>query len=141
MASLHIIKQWLAWLIGCGKQIILGMDPFIGDNYSFRLSGPLIQHLNNQHIYSLAQVASTNDAGNNQSWIESIHLGLIGELATKWSNFLLLLKSSGISLNNTKDKIVWSWNKEMGTVTANLSYQSIYFTNNTKDIGWWYKSI
>jgi hypothetical protein len=40
MNSMPIIKRWLAWLIGCGKQVILGLDPFIGGNASFRLSGP-----------------------------------------------------------------------------------------------------
>jgi hypothetical protein len=141
MASLHIIKRWLAWLIGCGKQVILGMDPFIGDNASYRLLGPLIQHLNNQHIYTLAQVAAPNDVGNNQRWLEAIHLGLTREMATEWSNFLLVLKSSGISLNNSKDKIVWSWNRAMGTVTTNLAYQSITFSNTMEDNIWWFKSI
>ena len=108
MASLHIIKCWLASHIGCGKQVILGMDRFIGDNVSFRLLGPLIKHINNQHIYSLSQVATTNDVGNNQSSLEAIHLTLTGELATEWSNFLSLLKNSGINLNNAKDKIIRS---------------------------------
>jgi hypothetical protein len=66
---------------------------------------------------------------------------LTGDLATEWRNFLTLLKSSGISLNNSKDKIVWSWNKAVGNVTTNLAYQSISFINTTEDIRWWYKSI
>jgi hypothetical protein len=40
-----------------------------------------------------------------------------------------MLRSSGISLNNLSDKIFWSWNKAMGSATANLAYQSIYFIN------------
>jgi len=65
MASLHVIKRWLSWQIGCGKQVILGCDSFIGDNDSFKFSGSLIQNLNNKKIYSLAQVATINDASNN----------------------------------------------------------------------------
>jgi hypothetical protein len=141
MDSMHIIKRWLAWLIGCGKQVILGMDPFIGGNASYRLSSPLIQHLNNLHIFSLAQAALPFDVGTNQGWLEANHLGLSRELATKWSNFLLVLRSSGISLNNSKDKIVWSWNMAMGSVTANLAYQSISFINHMDGNRWWYKSI
>jgi hypothetical protein len=86
-------------------------------------------------------VATTNDVGNNQSWLEAIHLSLMGERATEWSNFLLVLKSNGISLNHSKDKIAWSWNKAMGTVRTNLAYQSITFSNTIEDIRWWYKSI
>jgi hypothetical protein len=82
MDSMPIIKQWMAWLIGCYKQVILGLDPFIGGNASFRLSGPLIQHLNNLHIFSLAQLAFPYDVGTKQGWLEANHLGLSREMAT-----------------------------------------------------------
>jgi hypothetical protein len=82
MGSLPIIKRWLAWSIGCGKQIMIGLDPFIGCNASFRLSDSLIQHLNNLHIFSLAQATLPNAPGTQQSWLEADHLGLSGEMAT-----------------------------------------------------------
>jgi hypothetical protein len=128
-------------VVGCGKQVILGMDSFIEGNASCILSGPLIQHLNNLHVFSLAHVALQYDVGTNQVWLEANHLGLLGELATEWSNFLLVLRSCGISLNNLKDKIVWSWNRDMGSVNINLSYQSISFINLMDGNRWWYKSI
>ena len=77
-----IIKRWLAWSIGCGKHVILRLDPFIGGNASFRLSSPLIQHLNNLHIFSLAHAAFPYDVGTKQGWREANHLGLSGEMAT-----------------------------------------------------------
>jgi hypothetical protein len=40
MCSFHIIKQWLAWQIGSGNQVIIGKDPFIGDNSSYKLLHP-----------------------------------------------------------------------------------------------------
>jgi hypothetical protein len=43
----------------------------------------------------------------------------------EWENFVTILKSSGIHLKNTNDKIVWTWNRSTGEVTANLAYQSI----------------
>jgi hypothetical protein len=52
-----------------------------------------------------------------------------------------MLWSSGISLNNSSDKIVWSWNRAMGSVTANLAYQSISFINLLDENRWWYKAI
>jgi hypothetical protein len=141
MNSLPLIKRWLAWSIGCGKQVILGLDPFIGGNTSFSLSGPLIHHLNNVHIFSLAQAAIPNGVGTNQCWLEANHLGLSGEMATEWNNFLIMLRSSGISLNNSRDKLVWSWNRAKGSVTANLAYQSLSYINLLDDNRWWYKAI
>jgi hypothetical protein len=99
MGSLPIIKQWLAWSIGCGKQIMIGLDPFIRCNASFRLSDSLIQHLNNLHIFSLAQTTLPNAPGTQQSWLNANHLGLSGEMATKWNNDHTIFRSSGISLN------------------------------------------
>jgi hypothetical protein len=113
MGSLHIIKQWLAWKIGCGKQVIIGKDPFIGDNASYKLSTSLIQHLNSRYIYTLAQAALPDIPGSTQRWIDANQLGLSGDLATEWNNYILNLKSSGITLNNSNDKIVWSWNRAM----------------------------
>jgi hypothetical protein len=66
MSSFHIIKQWLAWQIGSGKQVIIGKDPFIGDNSSYKLSVPLIHFLNNKGIYSIAQATDPNTLNNSQ---------------------------------------------------------------------------
>jgi hypothetical protein len=82
MFSFPIIKRWLAWSIGSGNRVILGYDPFIGCNSSYKLSGPLIQHLNSLNIYSLAQAALPNDSGTNQRWYEANQLGLTGEMKT-----------------------------------------------------------
>jgi hypothetical protein len=51
MCSFPIIKRWLAWEIGSGNRVILGHDPFIGCNSSFKLSDPLIQFLNSLSIF------------------------------------------------------------------------------------------
>jgi ribonuclease HI len=52
-----------------------------------------------------------------------------------------MLRSSGITLNDSSDKLVWSWNGAMGTVSANLAYQSISFMNLLDENKWWYKAI
>jgi hypothetical protein len=109
--------------------------------HHYKLSTSLIQHLNNRHIYTLAQAALPDVPGFTQRWIDANQLGLSGDLATEWNNFLLILKSSGITLNNTNDKIVWSWNKAMGTITANLAYQSISNNYHKERTRWWFKSI
>jgi hypothetical protein len=59
----------------------------------------------------------------------------------EWNDYVTMLRSSGIKLNNTSDKIVWSWNRATGDVTANLAYQSITFSNILDENRWWYKGI
>jgi hypothetical protein len=131
----------LAWQIGSEKQVIIGKDPFIGDNSSYKLSAPLIHILNIKGIYSISQVAITNTLSNSQNWINANQLGLTGNLSNEWNNFITMLKSNGVSLNNSNDKIVWSWNKAFGSVVADLTYQCIASNSHNGVSRWWYKSI
>jgi hypothetical protein len=48
----------------------------------------------------------------------------------EYKDYVTMLRSSGIKLNNTSDNIVWSWNIAMGDIIANLVYHSITFFNN-----------
>jgi hypothetical protein len=67
MNSFPIIKRWLAWSLRCGNRVILGYDPFIECYTYYKLSGPLIQHLNSLNILSLVQATIPNDSRTNQS--------------------------------------------------------------------------
>jgi len=115
----------LAWQIGCVNQVIIGKDPFIGDNSSYKLSTSLTQHLNNRCIYTIAQMTLPNTLRSSQSWIDANQLGLSGEFTVEWNSYITNLKRNGVTLNNTNEKIVWSWNKAIGTITYDLAYQCI----------------
>jgi hypothetical protein len=141
MSSFHLIKQWLAWKIGNGNQAILVKDPFIGDNSSFKLSTPLIQSLNTKGIYSISQDVDPITLNNTQYWLNSNHLNLTGDMSIKWNNYIKVLKSSGVSLNQSNDKIVWSWNRACGSVSTNLAYQFIVINSHNGDYKWSFKPI
>jgi hypothetical protein len=141
MSTMPIILRWTTWTVGCGKQITLGLDAFVGGNDSCFLSTSLISHLHNLNIYSLAQAALPNGSTHSTVWIDSKHLKLSGDLALEWDNFILALRTNGISLNESCDKLVWSWNRALGTVTVKLAYQSILFSNLKGEKRWWFKAI
>jgi hypothetical protein len=88
MNSIHLIKQWLAWQIGNGKQVILGKDPFIGDNSSYKLSETLIQNLNKKGIFSIAQAVVQNSADNSQHWLNTNQLNLTENCQLNGNNYL-----------------------------------------------------
>ena len=129
MSVIPIILWWTTWTVGCGKQINLGLDAFVGGNDSCFLSTSLISHLHNLNIYSLAQAALPNGSTHSIVWIDSKHIKLSGDLDLEWDNFILALRTNGISLNESYDKLVLSWNRALGAVTAKLAYQSILFSN------------
>jgi hypothetical protein len=59
---------------------MIGKDPFIGDNTAYKLSDSLIQNLNKNGIYSLAQADVPNIVDNSQHWINSNLLNLSEDL-------------------------------------------------------------
>jgi hypothetical protein len=136
-----IILWWTTWTVGCGKKISLGMDSFVGGNNRCFLSLPLISHLHNLNIFSLAQAALPNNSTSLTVWIDSKQLNLSGELALEWDNFILTIQTNGIYLKDSCDKLVWSWNRALGIATAKQAYQSILYSNLKGENRWWYKSI
>jgi len=141
LCSLPLIKQWLAWHIGSGNQVVIGKDPFIGDSTYYKLSDPLIYSLNTHNIFSIAQATFPITPNSPTIWKIVIYIGLTRPMLDEWKKFITLLQSNGISLQNTKDKLVWSWNRHSGSVTANLAYHCIARNTLTEVPYWWYKAI
>jgi hypothetical protein len=102
ICSLPIIKQWLAWKIGSGNQVIIGKDPFIGDSTYYKLSPPLIHFLNTHWIFSIAQATLSFTPNSTTIWKSASQLGLTGPLSEEWNNYITLLQSNGITLQNSK---------------------------------------
>jgi hypothetical protein len=141
MTALPIILRWIAWTVGSGNQISLGLDAFIGGNDLCFLSPTLISHIHNLNIFTLAQAARPNVTASPTVWFDSNQLKLTGEIAIEWDSFILTLRTNGITLTESNDQLVWSWNRSLGTVLVNSAFQSIIFTNLKDEKRWWYKAI
>jgi hypothetical protein len=59
LLSVPFLKKWLAWSIGTGIRVLVGLDPFVGSGPSFKLSTSLISHLHTFTIFSLADIYHT----------------------------------------------------------------------------------
>jgi hypothetical protein len=101
----------------------------------------LIHFLNTHGIFFIAQATLSNTPNTTKIWKSAIQLGLIGPLSEEWNSYITLLQSSGITLFNSNDKLVWSWNKTSGTVITNLGYQCIASNSLNEVSCWWYKAI
>jgi len=129
MSALPIILRWITWSVGNGKLISIGLDAFIGGNDRCFLSPALVTFLHNQNIYTLAQAAHPKDTTGMMEWLDSNHLKLTGLLSLEWESFLLTLRSSGIALSTSNDKLFWSWNPSTGSVPVNSTFLSIIHAN------------
>ena len=122
----HWISRSLSWKVGCGEEIRLGIDPVLGLEVQFLSSPSLIAFLNAQDIWHLSQVRNCSGSMFLEDyWFTAGYIGLPGDLAFEWSNFILALNSASIRLTEKADDLVWSVNKVDGKVSAKDVYSYI----------------
>lgn len=56
LESIKIIEQGLAWHVGNGEKIRLGLDPWVGCNARYALSREVITHINSRGCFCLNQI-------------------------------------------------------------------------------------
>lgn len=140
---LPIVKNWVAWKVGSGLRVLLGLVPFIGVGSGYRLSDGLLVHLHCQGLYSLAQffkVGSSNILGP-QAWPSAQDIGLPASFAGEWNSFIQVINLSGLTLSDEPDSLAWTWNKEDGVVTVKEAYNALTYLLVDEDYRWWYSLI
>jgi hypothetical protein len=74
-------------------------------------------------------------------WKKEESLGLEGELKEEWTNYIKGLVSSGIELNNEKDRLMWSWDTKKGQVNAKQAYKVQVLEDMEEETKYWYSEI
>jgi hypothetical protein len=90
------------------------------------LSGELICELNMKHIYFLYQAShpfSFSLLG--QNWVNSIELGLEGDLGCEWENYRNHLLHAGIVLNEKTDELTWLGDDKSGLISVRNVYNTL----------------
>ena len=106
------IGRYIAWQVGNGKDIQIGVDPLIGNTHSFLLPEGLRTYLEDLDISSLAQAHnSLPDA--HSYWYSADELLLDGEWKKAWHLYTRELDQNGIRLTNAPDTLMWDYNKKM----------------------------
>lgn len=124
LSTLLLILRDLYWQVGRGNNIFIGLDPIVGIN-EWQLSHRLIAHLHQRNLIVLKQAQAFGE-DYEPDWISSDALGMIGEEAMEWEEYTSCLREASIELIGRSNKMVWSGNNQMGTVTAKLAYLSLF---------------
>ena len=118
------IGQYLAWQIGNGKSIQVGVDPLIGNTHTYLLPEGLRSYLEDLDIISLAQARNTlPDA--HCYWYSTDELLLEGEWKSAWNLYTRALELNGIRLSDAPDILMWDYNKKDGMVSASSAYDCL----------------
>ena len=114
----------MAWDNGDGHDIKVGEDPIIVGPSRYLLSAELIFFLHIKGFFSLYHVCmSVICSASSQGWITTSQLGLYGSMGEELSGYICGIQLGSIMLDDGFDTLKWTFNKDIGVITVNLSYQ------------------
>ena len=119
----------LSWQVGNGENILLGIDTIVGASHPGTLPSGLLNFLDDMEINTLAHAHNTL-AGSPHYWYSSEDLCITGSWKSGWDSLTKALDLGGIRLHTRADSLIWAFNKQKGSVTANLVYDSIVLSSN-----------
>ena len=114
----------MAWQVGDGENILLGIDPIVGLHSSFRLPEDLRSYLEDMNICTLAQAQNSLHYAQSY-WLSAEDLDLGGSYNIIWNEYIEGLSGAGIRLTDHSDDLVWTYKKNSGSITAKAAYDCI----------------
>ena len=109
----------MAWHVGNGQNILVGIDPIIGTHSLSELPLGLREYLEDLGITALIHAQNILPGHCNYRYT-SEDLNIAGDWKYAWENYTRCLEHGRIRLNSLADSLVWDHNKHDGNVTAEL---------------------
>ena len=127
--TLSWLGKCLAWHVGNGQNILVGIDPIIGTHSLSDLPLGLREYLEDLGIVSLNH-AHNILPGLHNYWYMAENLNIVGNWKLAWDNYTGCLEQGRIRLNPLADSLVWTHNKHNGNITAELVYDLIVLSSS-----------
>ena len=67
--------------------------------------------------------------------------GLENSCTIEWDGYIKDLHPSGIKLDDSDDKILWTWNVAIGHLNSKLAYDYIAFSLLDLSYKWWHQHL
>jgi hypothetical protein len=131
----------LAWKIGKGNKVRIGMDPWPGSNRKHLLPQVLIERLHLQGVYYLSQIVDpTQTTIWSQGWLTVDHFGLEGDMAESWRAYINGLKTYHVRITIREDELIWK-HSPFGVYTLKEGYTLINVEKMKMEPNWWWKEV
>ena len=99
LITLPWLGRSLAWQVGNGKDVLIGIDPIIGASNSYSLPARFREFLEDLDITTLSQACNTLP-GLHHYWYTTEDLCVVGDWKLAWDTFMRSLEFGGIRLNS-----------------------------------------
>jgi hypothetical protein len=139
--SFPVIEGGLAWKVGNGLRVRLGVDPWTGSEGKHLLSDHLLATLKQKGLNSLNSLADQPSTTLwAQGWKTATTLNLNTEDSTEFENYRNALFLSQIRIREQEDELVWDRN-ESGIYTPKEGYLQLMQDFSEAEPVWWWKKI
>ena len=132
----HWIQNGLAWLIGDGKSLRIGLDPYAGATEgSYRLPDHMVIFLQRRGFGRLANIRHPSGELLHY-WLDSRDLGFTGLDGVLWDRYIGILSRLGIRLNTNPDYMIWDFSPD-GDISARSLYEHMIAELPLQETQWW----
>jgi len=122
ISTFPVIGDGLAWHVGQGNWIRIGVDPCSGSGQAHILPIDLTDRIHEPAIHFISQVTDPGSTSIwQQGWMGPEALGLVGNQALMWNNFMMALRSRHIWIPGRDDELVWQ-KAPHGVYTPKMGY-------------------
>jgi len=141
LKSFSIISNKLAWKIGNGEKVRIGVDPWPGSSPHHLLNPRLIEALEERGIFMLGQMADEQSSSLfAQGWKSARSLGLEGDFVPEFDRYISALRNSHIRLRDREDTLIWEKDPG-GEYSPKAGYLSISQEPELDGTKWWWKKL
>jgi len=139
--SFPIISNKLAWKIGSGEKVRIGVDPWQGGAQRYILPLRIVEALKERGIETLRQLADEQSTSFwMQEWRSARALGLNDDISPAFDHYISGLKSCHIRLRDRVDELIWDEDPR-GFYTPKVGYRALSNDLNQRDPKWWWKKL
>lgn len=108
LKSLPVIQHSIAWDVGRGTLVTVGIDPIPGLSDSYSLSPALVKFFHDKQLSVIRQFCLFLP-DTQQRWLRSDELHLEGNLAVEWDQYANRLSQAGVRLGSLSRNRLIGW--------------------------------
>ena len=106
--SFHVVEEGIAWNIGNGSFVRLGVNSWLGCDHRYILLVHMVLNLSKKGFHTIHSIVVYNRSSiRGEGWLSNVEAGFEGADKDMWEAYVANLRNNNICLQVCNDKLVW----------------------------------